>query len=344
MSKLNPLAVVLSIVDPEYPEDADFEALTQDRKLLAKAIKLAARNGLNYLFFQRLRELNEELSLVYAERFEEEEQNLNIFMETISLLDDVLQSHGIDYIVIKECSTLPNIPRDVDIFIPQYKKDELIKAFETKCMKCVHSDDIETTLVGEGYLSLDVYTRICYFGVDCIDEAFLLNSCCINEVCKVKYPGLQGEADLLLTVVHSLFGHGRMTLLDFLNLKTLKRNVKDPGFCREYAIKHGWGEVFDSVMRQVDSLYEKMYQRREIIRFPYSFGQDFMVRCAYTMAGFKPGRFGKMVLYVSFAWDSIIIRTQGSLLYNVLRSIKPVRKIINSLGYLIRYMRGDRYS
>jgi len=219
MGNQESIALVFSVVDPQYPDSIQLQKIGQDRKLFPKAVKLAEKNGLYYYFIDRLRELNVELPLLDRKRWKEEGQKLSGFKETITLLNNMSQKSKIDYAVIKACTTIPHVPRDVDIFVSPGKKKETIEALENEGLKCVHSDNIETTLLKGEYIHLDVYTRICYFAVDCMDEQFLLDSLVKNEIFGMEYPGVSNEANFLLTILHSLFGHGSMTLLDFLHIR-----------------------------------------------------------------------------------------------------------------------------
>ena len=57
MNNLDTMKVVLSVVDPEYPNDIQVEEIAKDKGLLKSAIKLAEKNGLYYYFIYRLKDL-----------------------------------------------------------------------------------------------------------------------------------------------------------------------------------------------------------------------------------------------------------------------------------------------
>jgi len=344
MDTLKPMALILSIVDNEYPNNIYPEEIVQDRKAFLKGIKFAEKNGLYYYFIHRLNELNVDLPFLDEKHRDEEQKRLSGFKETIALLNSMPESCKDHWAVIKACTTLPHIPRDVDVFVPREKKKEIIKALENKGMECVHSDDIETTLIKGEYINLDLYTRICYFGVECMDDRFLLSSFAKDEIFGMEYIVLNKKADFLLTILHNLFGHRNMTLLDFLHIKALRKTVADLNFCRNYAYKHGWGQVFDLTVQKIDTLYGEIYKKKEMVSFPYLFSQSFILKCVSAMEGLNMTKLNKLFLYPSLIWDKIVFQTKGSLIYNTLRSVEPLRKSINSLGYLIRHMRGDKYS
>lgn len=331
MNKLDPMKVVLSVVDPEYPNDIHVEEIAKDRAVLKKAIKLAERNGLYYYFILRLKELNVDSSFLDEERWNKENQKLSELKETIMLLNKVSNDYGIDYILIKACNTIPHIPRDVDFFVHKEEKRKIIEALENNGMKCVRSDIAQTTLKKEKYLETDIYTGIRYFGVKFLDEGFLWNSNVKSKIFGIEYPGLNEEADFLLTLIHSLFGHRVITLLDFLHIKSLRDNIRDIDLCRKYAYEKGWGAVFDLVLNELDTIHRRIYKEGAIIRFPYLFGTKFILKCVSMVDGLYINKSNKIFLRISLILDKVIYRLKDSVLYNLLKSFEPTRKFLLSV-------------
>ncbi len=331
MNNLDPMKVVLSVVDPEYPNDIHVEEIAKNRDLLKAAIKLAEQNGLYYYFILRLKELNINLSFLEEERWNKEEQKLSELKETIKLLNKVSNDYGIDYILIKACNTIPHIPRDVDIFVHKGEKRKITEPLGNSGMKCVRSDIAQTTLKKEKYLETDIYTGIRYFGVEFLDENFLWNSNVKSKIFGIEYPGLNEEADFLLTLIHSLFGHRVITLLDFLHIKSLRNNIRDINLCRKYAYEKGWGAVFDFVLNELDSLRRRIYKEGEIIHFPYLFGTNFILRCVSMVDGLYINKSNKIFLRISLILDKVIYRLKDSVLYNLLKSFEPTRKFLLSV-------------
>lgn len=344
MNKLNPMKIVLSVVDPEYPNDVHVEEIARDRTILKKAIKLSERNGLYYYFIYRLKEMGVDLPSLEENRWKEENKKLSGFKETITLLNNISKDYGIDYILIKACTTLPHTPRDVDIFVHKEDKRKIVKALEDKGMKCTHSDDVDTTLTKGEYLKVDIYTGLCYFTVDFIDGEFLWDSCVVDKMFGIDYPGLNNEVNFLVMLVHSLFGHRSMSLLDFLHMKALVDNIQDMDFCRNYAYEKGWGSAFDLALRKVESIHERIYKEGEVVYFPYLFDREFVLQCISGIEGLDIRGFNKIFLRVSFIQDRVIYELKDTFIYNLLKSFEPARKLYGSVGYFIRNMRGDKKS
>jgi len=343
MNKLDLMKIVLSVIDPEYP-NVHVEKIGEDETIIKKAIKLAERNGLYYYFIYRLKELGVNLPSSEENRWEEENKKLSEFRKIILLLNEISQDCGINYILIKACTTLPHIPRDVDILVHKEDKEKIIRALENKGMKCIHSDDVDTTLIKGKYMKVDVYTGICYFTVDFIDDEFLWKLSVKDKMFGIEYTGLREEANFLVTLVHSLFGHRSMSLLDFLHMKYLMRNIQDMDFCRKYAYKKGWGLAFDLALRRIESIHERIYKGGEVVYFPYLFDRKFVLQCISVIERLNITRVNKMFLHVSLIQDRVIHGFINTSLYNLLRSFEPIRKLYSSVGCFIRNMRGDKRS
>ena len=342
MNNLNPMKVVLSVVDPDYPSDISVEEMVKDRALLKSAIKLAEKNGLYYYFIYRLKEQGVYLSFLGEERWKEEERRLTGLKRCITLLNDVSKDYGIDYTIIKACNTIPHIPRDVDIFVRNEDRTKIIKALEDNGMKCVQRGITETALKGE-YMKVDVYTEICYIGVEFMDGNFLLQSSIKDEVFGIEYSGLNNEANFLLMLVHSLFGHRSMSLLDFLHIKHIRGNINIDA-CRKYAYEKNWGMVFDLTLNKLDNIKKEMYENKKIIYFPYLFDRKFILKCVSGIEGLEMSVYNKIFLNATLVQDRIIYELKDTPLYNLLKSFEPTRHLINSLTASVKSMRGDRKS
>jgi len=343
MNKLDPMKVVLSVVDPEYPNQVNLEEIMGKKDLLKFAIKLAERNGLYYYFINKLREQNVDI-LLEEKHWNEKERRLSDLKETIALLNEVSKEQGINYILIKDCNTVPHIPRDVDIFIRAEEKEDMIKALDKYGMRCEHSGSIETTLLGEAYLPIDLYTKIVYFGNEFLDEGFLFNSIEEKEMFGIRYPGLNNEAEFMLTLLHSLFGHRCLTLLDFLHLKQIKNSKLDIKLCKNYARTAKWENVFLLALEEFNLIHKEIYMGNRKITFPYLFNIKFVMKCVQQINRISLSQSDKFRIYFSLFLDGAKLKLEGSMFYNMVRGCTPLRKALLSVGYRSRSMRGDKYS
>ena len=342
MNNLAPMKVVLSVVDPEYPNDIHVDEIARDRDLLKEAIKLAERNGLYYYFIYRLKELGVDLSFLGEERWNEEERKLSGLKKTITLLNDVSKDYGIEYIIIKACNAIPHIPRDIDIFVRNEDRTRIIEAIEDKGMKCVISDVTETVLRKAGYIDVELYSKICYLGMDFIDGSFFWESSVKDMMFDVEYSGLNKEANFLLMLIHRLLGHRSMSLLDFLHMKYLRDDI-NVDVCRRHAHEKGWGSVFDLALNELNILYEKIYKEGSVVHFPYLYDRKFMLKCVSEIDRLKMGKRNKIIFHLSLIQDRIIHELKDSFSYNLLKSFKPSRVVITFFIRRVKKMRGDMH-
>lgn len=343
MSNPKPLEVVLTVVDPEYPRRVDIEEIRKDEKLFKSAVRLAERNGLYYYFISRLRELNVDLPFLDVKQWEEENKRLKEFKESFKLLNKVSNNYEVDYISIKECNTIPHVSRDVDIFVRNEDRTKIINALKSYDMEYIDTSVTETILRKEGYIDIELYSRICYLGIDFIDEDFLFDSHITDTIFGIEYPSLNEEANLLLTIIHALLGHRRVSLLDFLHIMNLKKKA-NIDICRQYAHKKGWESVFNLALDKLDSLHERIYKEGKIIRFPYLFKRNFMMGCISELVELNKKKL-KIIFYLSLIQDEIVEMSKNTFLYDVVKSHKSIEKLITSFMERIDFKkrRGDMH-
>ena len=345
MSSPDPMKVVLSVVDPKYPKNSSVEEISKDKKLLKSAIKLAERNGLYYYFVHRLKELDPDLELSdeEQERWNNELRKLPALKETFTFLNEMQLRDGINYILIKACTTIPHFPRDVDILVRIEDKDRIYGMFARDGMEIAYSNDVETAFNKEGYTKLDIYSKIQYIGVNFIDSEFLWNSKIEGEMFGIKYPSLNDEANFLLLLVHSIFGHRSMTLLDFLHTRSLMDSMQDIGVCRGHAYERGWGAIFDMGIEKLVAVYKAIYEDDEVVSFPYLFDRKFMLKCVASIERLDMKKREKVFFSVSLGLDRLSYELAKSPFYDYLLAFNTGRRIFNSLGYFVRNRRGDRH-
>jgi len=337
------MGLVLSFVDPEYPNDIRVNWLA-NKGSLKSAIRLAKHNGLYYSFILKLEQLNLASLFLKEEDLAHEKQKLEELRQTITLLNNISDNTGIDYILIKACTTVPHVPRDVDILVRGRDKKRISEALANAGMKRIYSNEVETSLDKAGYMKVDIYTGINYAAINFIDDAFLWGARIEDEVFGIRCPSLNNEANFLLMLIHTLFGHREMTLLDFLHLKSLRHNM-DIDICRKYAYGMGWGTTFELALAELESLHRRIYEEREAIQFPYLFGRSFILRCFSTIEGFNIKGSAKFFFNLSFLLDRFFYELKKLPLYEYGSSnFQSIRHLLNSLNYFARTRIGDRKS
>lgn len=338
--KTSPINVVLNTIDSNYNK-LEIEGLIHD-KLIEKSLKFAKKNGLYYCFVRKLLEYEIHLPQNENENWDYEMERLSEFIETIKLIDKISKDTGIDYVIIKACNSIPHVPRDIDIFVRKTDRINIIKALESYGMKCIHSEPTETSLLRKN-IKVDIYTEICYIGMEFIDENFLLKSRIHDDIFGIKYCGLNENANFLLMLVHSFFGHRCITLLDYLHLKNIIPNT-NLDLCKMYARDYGWGQAFELMLSEYYIIDRKINDKCNNIRFPYLFNQKLVLKCIYSIDCLQIKNTAKLFLYVTLLQDRLIYILKDTPIYNLIKSISPLREFINSLTSFTKDLRGDKKS
>lgn len=339
MSKAKFTRFIIAAADPIYKHVSTLDLY--NKSSVDSIIKMASKNGLFCMVMEKLKDFDVDLS-DYNDRIVKEKENLLDLKKTIEIIKKVTAHEKIDYVIIKACSSIKHVPRDVDMFINNEDRSRMIKLLESEGMKCVQNDITETALKGE-HMKLDIYTEICYFGVDFIGGDFLLKSKDTDNMVGVSFEGLNADASFLLMLVHSIFGHRSMSLLDFLHLKNIRADV-DIDLCREYANSRGWGKVFDMVNFKLGEMIEKHYSRGEILNFPCLFDSEFVLKCLGGIEGFEISITQKLFFHITFVQDRIIYELNDTSLYNFVKSHETLRNLANSLTASVKRLRGDKKS
>jgi hypothetical protein len=344
MNNINLIEEVLCIIDPQFSNCIHVKEWINRKDLFNLIVKFAEKNGLYYYFIHRLKDLDIALPYLDNKRWNEENQKISKFKATLLFLNRLSREYAIDYILIKIFDTVLHTPNDIDIFIRMEDRQKLIELLKTQGMVLIYSSPAETKLKGQ-YMEIDIYTTINYFGVDYIDADFLWNSKIKKKFFGLEYPALNDNADFLMLIPHYIFGHGRITLLDFLHLKNRMEYI-NIDTCRNYAYENGWGYLFNSMMNLLIYLRKVIYEDKQINPhlFPYIFDRNFVVRCLSGIKGFNLGWKEKIFLYISLNMNYVIYKYEGTFIYNIFKSFTPAKELINSLSSFIKTKRGDKKS
>jgi hypothetical protein len=345
MDEIKPLDVILHLLDPKSIKiDGKISVLCSDPLLLDESLKLAERNGLYYLALTKLVEFTGDKSLFETQRWHSEMNKLSGYKECLKLLNVMLESREFDYLLIKACTEFPHVPRDVDIFVHSSDVTEIIKYFNTKGLKCSHSDSVDTTLVKGDNMKMDLYTGLCYFTASFFDDEFLWNSRDIDYIFDIGISSLNDEANFMVLLVHSLFGHRSISLLDLLQMGKLLEKPINLNLCRDIASENGWEDAFGLALKEIQNLYSQLYNNNSNIKFPYLFDYEFIMRCISGIDDLNMSKENELFLRLSLIHDKIGFSTKDTIIYNTIKSCGPARSFCNNVGHFIRKRRGDQRS
>jgi len=343
MAIISSLDMILSVVDSKYLPKVDFDLITKDKRRFNNCIIIAKKNGLYCNFVNRLKKLEINMPFLSVDDWDSELKRLADFKKSIELLNQVSQRYNLDYILIKDCNTLEHVPRDIDIFIREIDSSRAIEAFEESGLKYAETSITEMILQGDGYVDIEIYNKINYLGKDFIDEDFLFGSRLEHSVFGIKYYGLNNEANLILTLIHDLVGHRRITLLDFLHIYNIMENANITT-CRQYVNQKGWQKIFDLTIDKLNIINSMVYLNRISINFPYIFEQSFMMKCL-SMIDNSTSIISRLIIYLSLIQDGIVEQFKKTFLHDYVKSNKTLELALTSFINIFNFkkFRGDRH-
>ena len=343
MVESNRLRVVLSVVDSHTEKDDTVLNLQDvDKNLLEAALDYAKRNGLGYFLLDKVKTLDLRLTQKNELELQREKRRIAAVRRTLDLLNKISERLRIDYVTIKTPYMIPHVPRDVDIFVLDAVREDMLGSLQESGMRFEHSSAVETTLRKDGYAKVDVYSRIVYFGFEFLDDDFFLESVTHRPLFDVRSPVLEERASFVLELLHSLFGHRSMTLLDFLNMELLMESIGNVETSRNIALRYGWVGAFDKALCNFNAIRSKSRSTDEVVTFPFLFDREFVLDCLSTIDGHSLSAAQKALINISLLVDGIVLRSEDSGLYQALKANDTVRRVANSVAHSIRAVRGDR--
>jgi len=343
MSRLESAAFwnVLASADSETREKVDLARLAKDERLLRACVDLAAANGLAYPFLYDVVEYLVTPPISVRRRWEAQSSLAVRYRETIETLNDTAEDTGISYAVIKNCTAIDHVPRDVDVFLPADDRDAFLASLEERGLRPAYRNEAEISMVATGLLRVDVYSRINYLGRDFVDEGTLRHARSVTSNLGVSHPALSPEATYLVNSAHSLFGHGAITLLDFVDFATLKRRIRDLTGAQSLARMLGWGSVLGLWTARLAELRRMVYERGVPVRFPARHSRRFILDCVAAL-GWSIDRRDEVALRLSLLWDDLLFVSEQTGLNGVVRESRTLRGLANAAGHRLRILRGDR--
>jgi len=331
---------VVSAVSPSFAARRQGGRADEARDV-REAIAYADSNGLYFPFVSRLVEDGIEIPREESRRWPAERERLARFRRSLRVLDAASSRTGSAYAVIKTIRTIPNLPRDVDILVREEDRRRWLDALGQAGFALRYRSAAEVSLEMRDAIRVDVYSRIEYLGRAFLDPAYLWGSIRAERTHAEEHPGLTDEAEFLLNSCHDIFGHGSLTLMDFLDLIALRQRV-DVSRCLDLATAAGWGHVLRLWLDRLDRLERLIRDERGPPRFPLRHGRRFLWECVEALADPPQGRRERLAIGLSFLWDDASDLSEESGLGGAMRRSPQVRRLVNVAGHRLRTLRGDR--
>lgn len=324
------LKFLLSLADPGYKYDKNSLGDIPWRNIAG----LAKRNGLYTCLLKKTGSMG-----ITSAGIENDNRrclkDMERFANTINILNVTCRRLGIRYALIKSCESIPHIPRDVDIFMEEDAVKPLVEMLQKQGMR-LRAEVYETAIKLDGeYYKIDIYVAINYFSKNWIANEFIWGHTADKRLFDVAYPGLDDEAGFLVVLIHSLFGHRRITLLDFLHLCNLNKRM-NVNAVRKHASDMKWLNGFDAVIQKLDQIKDMIYNSKDMVSFPYLYERDLILGILRD-SGIKRNIF----IDLSLIMDSFVHRIEDTRLVQALRRVRPARNLANRLLAAPRVKRGD---
>jgi len=336
-----PFQLVLSAVEP-LGEDSSFPEDGIDPDVFNDAIRIAWKNGLYYAFLKRYLDSGHRLPPNEHVRWEAQYHGIVGLQASLDALADTSQSAGIEFLLIKNIQTIEHVPRDLDIFVRESDRAVFLDRLREEGFEFVYNDGSEISLARPGSMRVDVYSRIHYLGKDFVDAPYLFDSMTATRIHERDIPGLSFEAAFLVNSVHGIFGHGAISLLDFLDLCNLQVRGKDDSGFRDRAVSFGWAGVYDLWAERLAGLNADVFQRHIPVEFPHRIDSRFVLQAAAQLDGTEFTSRDRVALRASLAWDRLVLLAETTGIQDRLVRSSLARGLANAAGHRLRTLRGDR--
>jgi Uncharacterised nucleotidyltransferase len=339
----HPFWILLATVDsPDGPPD--FRGTDLDPERLARVITLARANGLYYPFLKRYLAAGGRVPSNETSRWGSVYRAIGGLRSSLDALAEASRVTGIEYLVIKNVQTIEHVPRDLDIFLREADRAAFLEGLRSAGFEFAYNDGSEISLARPGSMRVDVYSRIHYLARDFLDESYLFRSRAATRLHGHEVPGLEPEAAFLLNSAHAIFGHGAITLLDFLDFRNLQALSGVPNQFRDRAASFDWAGVYDLWWQRLADLQVRVFEQRIPTEFPQPLEGRFVLEAVSRLNGHVLGLRERAALRLSLLWDRLLFAAEASGVEEGLRSSALARSLANSAGHRIRFMRGDRKS
>jgi len=343
------ISLVLYYVDDEYCKTHPNLPTTMRNKKAdwVKALRIAKENGLLHYFSRRLLDNGGELpSNLLGRVIEQEEMSFVKLRETLYFVNSLFKDEGLDFMFIKLYRGISYAPRAVDILVKHKDMLRAISLFKKNGFKVESFSDVEIQCQRADLLKVDLYCGFYYLSLPFIDDEFLWRDHRIVAIEGVDCVVPAFEADFLSLVIHSLLGHGHISLLDFLYAKGLL-NSERLSFDKmlKEAEKYGWAHAFTKVFRTLKELHESLYSSPNFpkgIRFPFVYSTKFTFEAFQAFAGLPVDMQTKLFFILSAFLDAAYHKYLNTGQVISMEIPKQLKSIIAKSLYKVRQQRGDR--
>lgn len=344
------IPIILRFVDGEFSRLHPRTSidLIKDRRLLFQSLRIAETNGLLYPFCCGLLGepfLKDDFGMIEA-YVKNEENTLSLLRKTLQSVKVLFEEESLDFMFIKLYRGMEYAPKDVDVLVKSEDMQTAISMLKRDGFGVEVLSDVEIKCQKAGILRVDLYSGFYYLSWPFIDENSFWEDTRKVDIQGVNCSIPSLEVDFLSLIIHSLLGHRRLSLLDFLYAKSLMRSERfNFHKIMSRAEERGWGNAFEKAFQILSDLYQSLYLGADCpngIRFPLVFSTKFTLGAFNGFACFPVKRTKKIFFIISAFLDATYHSYLSAWQVVPIEIPTPLKVAISRSLYKVREYRGDR--
>jgi len=226
-----------------------------------RTLRQASLNRVLYLFSRNLLEgaspspLLENLELIVSEG----DRWLNELRKNLEFISVSFSQAAIPFLIIKTYRNLPYVTFDVDVLVRPEDFGKAERVLQESGAKLEYfSPKKQTNIEISPLLKIDLHKDLYWQDSTFLDLDFVWKQPRTQKIEAVACPIPNLEAELALTIAHTLYERLHLTLLEFLFIKSAWEQVKWETISFQ-AIKHGWERAFCRFISIFNQLDQKVY-------------------------------------------------------------------------------------
>ncbi len=320
--------------------------LVKNASLLNRCMRIADTNGLLYPFLKGLTKEFPQFKncSIISTTIKNEEESLSLLTKTLATVSNALDRQGIEFLFIKLYRKIPYSPRDIDVLIHSRDFNQAVSTLKSIGFETVTSNPVETKCAQKGFLNVDLYSGFYYMSMKFMNDSFLWDSPRSVRIADSECMVPNAEADLLSLILHSLLGHRRISLLDFLYAVDLIDNGKlDMYKLVEQAEKYHWKCALKNGISTIKSLKSAQFGTSiESNCFPFIYPTSFVLKSFGNFHDFHVTR-KRLISFILSAFLDGFYHEYLTLGQSMQITIpEPIKVVVGKGLFASRQKRGDR--
>jgi hypothetical protein len=348
-SSVNATSLILYCVDDEYRRaHPDLLRIAEDKeRTWLKALRIAGENGLLYYFSKQLIREDEHVPKKLLKSIIFQEERLMIRLKrTLHFVNSFFHDIGLEFMFIKLYRHIPYVPRDVDLLIRKEDGQRIVRELGRNNILVKTSSDVESQFEKPGLLKVDLYQGFVYFSQQFLDDECLWHDSRIVDICGINCRIPSREADMLSLLVHALFGHRYLSLLDFLYAKELLGLGISADRLSSLCECRKGNYAFMTMLATINNICQELYSTNTIrsVDFPFVLSPRYVLQAIQGCKDIDIGTRRKLSFIISTLFDSAFNKYQLINRYAAVEVPDRLKEFLMNGIYITRSWVGDHKS